>query len=184
MNYTSSFGHMTGCLQKRAHSVFLLEDLSAACIPLQRMAKISGRSIISVTISPHIVDSLVLLEDGSPTAGSKLYRCLENLRQIQGIGHAEILGPVESVYKSSITADMYEKWTAKKAMDLVEARFDEGDKAALKGRFSEAILGYEAAVHVIRGNLWGCGPSEHEEMLVSGRFSGVWARWYVSIFLI
>lgn len=87
---------MIGRMQKRVDSVFLLEDLSAACIPLHRMAKVSGQSTISITVSPHLVDNLVPSEDGSPSAGSKLYRCLETLRQIHGLGHVEVLGTLGS----------------------------------------------------------------------------------------
>lgn len=78
---------------------------------------------------------------------------------------------------------MYDKWDPKKAVGFVEARFDEGDKAALKGHLQEAILGWVAAVHVIRGSLWGYGLSEPEVMVVGGRFCGLWARRYVSLII-
>ena len=170
----------TASLPRRTASVFLLEDLSAACIPLQIMAKKSGRSRSSITVRPHVMDNSVLLANGNPISRAKLSRCLETLKQIRGADRVKIFGSVDPGYKKSVIASMCDSWNGQKTMDLVEARFDKGDKAALKGHVLEALVEYKAAVHLIRGNC--IHVSACNEKLVGGRFDGLWLIWYVFLF--
>lgn len=167
----------------RAISIFLVEDLPAACATLQHEVDRAGagRASIRISISSHIgAVSNLLVKNGYPTPDPKLSRCLTPLGRLRGVKHVEIHGLVSSPYKSAIIAAMCDHpLTVAESMELIGAQIDQGDKASMDDHWESAILAYKAALHAIHGVPFRLDHSE-DVVIIGGRFHGQRASRYVS----
>ena len=175
-------------MEMRAVSIFLVEDIPAVCASLQRRVDYysngaGSRDVnLQISLSSHVGAASTLLENGSPTPGSKLSKCLDPLRQIHGVNNVEISGPVSSLYSSDTIAAMCaQPLNATQTMKLVGTQFDRGNKASTNNQLESAISAYKTALQTIRGSCFDRNGDD-DVVLIGGRFHGQLASWYVSAF--
>ena len=156
-------------------SLFMLEDLPAACIFLQgkigRYNRRSQDSNIRVIVSSPVGAISYGSQDGGLLRKSQVRRYLGPLWRLHGATRAAVYGGVDPTYKAAIIASMCgRRLKAKEYMRLVGVQFDEGDKALHEDRLWAAIAAYKAALLTIRGT--SCDADEIDETLIGGRFHG------------
>ena len=167
----------------RASSVFLIEDLPAACASLQCKADRIGarKASIRISINSHTGAVSTLLENGYPMPDSKLSRCLTPLGRIRGVKHVEIHGPVSSPYKSAMIASMCDRpLDVTETMELIGTQSDQGDEASIETHWELAISAYKTALHTIDGCSFRLDRNE-DVVLINGRFQNQQASRYVSV---
>lgn len=176
----------TDSREQRATSLFMLEDLSAACIFLQRrMDRYNSRfqnSNIRVTVCPRVVAVSNGSEGDWLLPKTQASRYLGPLWHVHGATRVEIDGPVDPTYRAATIASMCgRRLKAKEYMRMVGAQFDEGDKASNEDGLWTAIAAYKAALMTIRGSSF--DAEDGYQTLVGGRFHGHLAGRYVHHFL-
>ena len=171
--------------EKRAISVFPIEDLHAACASLQRKvnfyAYLGGAADVNIclSINPHIVAASNLLGNGSAIPHSKLSNCLTPLTRIRGLRHVEIQGPLSHSVRSATIASMCDRrLSATETMGLIGAQMDQGDEASMEDDLKSAILAYKMALHTVRGSYFDRDGND-DIILIEGRFNGRKASQYV-----
>ena len=162
----------------RRMSLFLLEDLPAACVSLQHQTvwhNSHSRNLdFHITLNRHLGDIPSLFGDGLPVPGSKLWKCLDPLRNIRGANFVSIDGLADISYTTAIMAKLREgPLDSKKLIAMIEAQLDQGDQALLGGDLVSAIDIYKATLNTVRA----CSLNEDEqhEVIVSGRFQDIQA---------
>ena len=188
MSIDFQVGYQDGVLRKnkpdsRAVSVFLVEDLLAACASIQgevdHAGAGAGAASICISVSEHIGAVSTLLKNEYPTPGSRLSIFLTALGRLCGFKNVEIHGPVSSPYKSALIAAMCDQpLNVVETMESIGAQIDQGDEASKENHWDSAILAYGMALNTIRGSSFRLDRSANA-VLIGGRFHGQQARRYV-----
>lgn len=174
-------GHPPGIYYEKSRNeqtsiVIFLEDLAAACISLQRNFDRYGEHSQSVDLrimlSRHLGDITSLSQNGFPVPNSKLWECLDPLRNIRGTNIVSIDGLASLSYTTTIMAKMREgPPDVSTFMARIEAQLDQGDQALREGDQVSAIDSYKAALNTVRAIA--LTEEERHEVIVGSRFHDI-----------
>ena len=161
-------------LAERPMIVFLLEDLPGACTSLQRKvieySRDSQTVNIRVTLRRHLGYTASASQHSFPVPGSKLWKCLDPLRNIRGTNFVSIGGLANRSHRIAIRAKMREgPLDARIFMAMIAAQLGQGDQALREDHLVSAIDIYNAVLNAIRA----FSVDEHEQIKVitGGRFN-------------
>ena len=159
---------------ERPKIVFLLEDLPAACINLQRKVDWYGRHSpnldIRITLSPHLGHRSSVFQHGFPVPGSKLWECFDPLRNVRGANFVGIDGIASLSHTTSILAKVREGPPDPRTfVAMIEARIDQGSQAPLQGDLESTIDLYKATLNTVRARY--LDEDEQHQVILGGRFN-------------
>ena len=158
---------------ERPRIVFLLEDLAAACISLQRKVDWYGRHSpnldIRITLSPQLRHISSAFQHGFPVPGSKLWKCFDPLRNLRGASFMGIDGLASPSHTTSTLAKMREGPPDPRTfVAMIEVRMDRGGQALLQGDIESSIDLYKATLNTVQAR--SLDEDERHQVILGGRF--------------
>jgi len=128
--------------------IIVCEDVPSFCTSVVRIRNWHGEATKGEIL--HIRVNLSIQGDGSPHPGSKLWRLLDPLRQLHGIGQVDICGLESQSFRTYIINSMSappDTVTATMAKTILA--FEQGDKARGFGDLPLAVVKYNTGLNIV-----------------------------------
>ena len=139
--------------------IFCSEELPEFCRLLLKLSRndhgVLQKTALYIDINPDILNGQVTEIDSNPAGRARSQKLLEPLRQLHGLGAAQIDGPLSGSYKGYIITSICKHCpTAEDIVHTTMAYIIQADQQASEGQLRQANLGYKAALSLIRSCCW------------------------------
>ena len=159
--------------------IFCSDELPEFCrlmLEIHRSASLLKDIVLYVGINSAIGNGQVEAIDDHPAGRARMRRLLDPLRPLHGLGAAQIDGPLSGSYKGEIIRSLCRnRPTAMDTCYETIASLEKADEQVSKDQLRQAILGYKAALSLIRTCHWRHRPRDPEwDFIMSdGPFPGL-----------
>ena len=156
--------------------IFCSDELPQFCRLLLEVFTHRGGSLeefmLDININSTIADGQVKKIDDHPAGRARMQKLLGPLRQLHGVGAAQIDGPLTGGYKGEIIERICRHCPT--TMEIVHetmACLEQADEQACKDQLRDANLRYKAAFGLIHSCCW--QHQEHYFIMSDGPFPGL-----------
>ena len=150
--------------------IFCSEELPEFCRLLLKLSRndhnILQKTVLYVDINPALLNGQATDIDSNPAGQARMRKLLDPLRQLHGLGAAQIDGPLSGSYKGYIITSICRHCpTAWDIVSTTMAYLIQGDSQASEGQLRLANLRYKAALSLVLSCCW---RNEERDFIMDG----------------